>query len=67
MNLPELITDSLEAYERVALSLAQDTSSLERLRRRIAAGRETAFENSHERLAPRWAALLEGFAERADG
>jgi glycosyltransferase involved in cell wall biosynthesis len=31
------------------------------------AGRETAFENSHERLAPRWAALLEGFAERADG
>lgn len=32
-----------------------------------AAGRETALENSHERLAPRWAALLEGFAERADG
>ena len=32
-----------------------------------AAGRETAVENSHERLAPRWAALLEGFAERADG
>ena len=32
-----------------------------------AAGRETASENSHERLAPRWAALLEGFAERADG
>jgi glycosyltransferase involved in cell wall biosynthesis len=32
-----------------------------------AAGRVTALENSHERLAPRWAALLEGFAERADG
>ena len=31
------------------------------------AGRETAFENSHESLAPRWAALLEGFAERVDG
>ncbi len=42
MDLNELITDSLEAYERLALSLAQDRSSLERLRRRIAAGRETA-------------------------
>jgi glycosyltransferase involved in cell wall biosynthesis len=28
------------------------------------AGRTTAEENSHERLAPRWAALLDGFAER---
>jgi len=28
------------------------------------AGRSTAEENSHERLAPRWAALLDGFAER---
>ncbi len=41
MDLPELITESLEAYERVALSLAQDTSGLERLRLKIAAGRET--------------------------
>jgi glycosyltransferase involved in cell wall biosynthesis len=31
------------------------------------AGRETAAETSHERLAARWAGLLQGFAERADG
>lgn len=31
------------------------------------AGRETAAENAHERLARRWEALLEGFAERGDG
>jgi glycosyltransferase involved in cell wall biosynthesis len=32
-----------------------------------AAGRRTATENSHERLAPRWEALLDGFAERPYG
>ena len=31
------------------------------------AGRETAAENAHDRLAGRWEALLEGFAERGDG
>jgi glycosyltransferase involved in cell wall biosynthesis len=31
------------------------------------AGRRTAEETSHRALAPRWEALLEGFAERADG
>ena len=30
-----------------------------------AAGRRTAEETSHERLVPRWAALLEGFVERS--
>ena len=32
-----------------------------------AAGRVTASENSHERLTPRWEALLDGFAERPGG
>jgi glycosyltransferase involved in cell wall biosynthesis len=32
-----------------------------------AAGRRTAEETSHRALAPRWEALLEGFAERSDG
>jgi len=32
-----------------------------------AAGRETAVESSHDSLAPRWAALLDGLAERGDG
>jgi glycosyltransferase involved in cell wall biosynthesis len=32
-----------------------------------AAGRVTAEENSHVALAPRWRALLEGFAERPGG
>jgi glycosyltransferase involved in cell wall biosynthesis len=31
------------------------------------AGRETAAENAHERLAVRWEALLDGFAERGGG
>jgi glycosyltransferase involved in cell wall biosynthesis len=31
------------------------------------AGRETASGNSHERLAARWASLLDGFAERSHG
>ena len=31
------------------------------------AGRETAAENAHERLAGRWEALLDGFAERGGG
>ncbi len=30
-------------------------------------GRSTAAATSHDALAPRWAALLDGFAERADG
>ena len=32
-----------------------------------AAARRTAEENSHAALAPRWEALLDGFAERVDG
>ena len=31
------------------------------------AARRTAEETSHAALAPRWEALLDGFAERADG
>ena len=38
-----------------------DAGLRERLRE---AGRLTAAENSYARLAPRWEALLEGFAER---
>lgn len=42
MDLHELITGDLEAYEQVALSLAQDKNSLDRLRQKIAIGRETS-------------------------
>ncbi|HET9289202.1 MAG TPA: glycosyltransferase family 4 protein [Gaiella sp.] len=41
-----------------------DAGLVARLR---AAARETAVETSHERLAPRWESLLDGFAERSDG
>ncbi len=41
-----------------------DTTLVARFRE---AGRRTAEENSHRALAPRWSALLDGFAERADG
>ena len=41
-----------------------DPSLVARLRD---AGRRTAEATSHEALAPRWEALLDGFAERIDG
>lgn len=41
LGLPELVTDSLEAYEAMALELARDRSLLRSLRTRIAANRAT--------------------------
>jgi glycosyltransferase involved in cell wall biosynthesis len=71
---PDLVADGVngilcevEDAHALAAGLVRihgDSALVARLR---AAGRATAAENSHERLAPRWAALLEGFAERADG
>jgi hypothetical protein len=46
------------------LQLERDPALAARFRR---AGRVTAEENSHASLAPRWRALLEGFAERPGG
>ena len=42
MDLDELIADSLPAYRDLALSLARDSASLTRLRRRLADARKTA-------------------------
>jgi glycosyltransferase involved in cell wall biosynthesis len=71
---PDLVVDGengilvdVEAAEGLAQGLARihgDVSLVAGLR---SAGRETAVETSHERLAPRWKALLEGFVERSDG
>jgi glycosyltransferase involved in cell wall biosynthesis len=71
---PDLVVDGengilvdVEAADGLAQGLARihgDAAFAAGLR---AAGRETAVENSHERLAPRWEALLDGFAEREDG
>lgn len=41
VGLPELITDSLEAYEETALRLARDPEALSALRARLAANRRT--------------------------
>jgi predicted O-linked N-acetylglucosamine transferase (SPINDLY family) len=41
-GLPELITDSLDQYQQIALSLATDAPRLQALRARLAAARETA-------------------------
>jgi len=41
LNLPELITDSDEAYEAVALRLANDSGTLEKLHNKLAAARAT--------------------------
>lgn len=42
MGLEELITDSLEAYERTALTLAQDKDRLAAIKRKILENRETS-------------------------
>ena len=42
MNLPELIAESLDDYERIALALTEDRSRLETIRGKIAAGRKTS-------------------------
>jgi glycosyltransferase involved in cell wall biosynthesis len=53
--------DDAEALAAAIARVRNDAAAVERMR---AAARRTAEENSHERLAPRWEALLEGFAER---
>jgi glycosyltransferase involved in cell wall biosynthesis len=68
---PDLVADGVngilvdvEDASALAAGLARvhaDPGLVARLRE---AGRTTAVENSHERLAPRWATLLDGFAER---
>src|SRR3954468_5381357 len=42
VGLPELVVDSLEAYEALALDLARDCGRLEGLRQRLAGHRATA-------------------------
>ena len=71
---PDLVDDGVngilvdvEDAEALAGGLARihdDPALVARLRE---VGRTTAEENSHGRLAPRWAALLDGFAERSGG
>lgn len=56
--------DDAEALAAGLVRVHRDRSLAEAL---AAAGRETAAENTHDRLAARWEALLEGFAERGDG
>ena len=71
---PDLVADGengilvdVEDAEAIAAGLVRihrDTELATTLR---GAGRRTAAENSHERLAGRWEALLDGFAERPSG
>ena len=42
MGLPELITENLDAYESLALALAQDAGRLTALRTKLATARDTA-------------------------
>jgi predicted O-linked N-acetylglucosamine transferase (SPINDLY family) len=41
-NLPDLVTDSLDAYEALALRLATERSYLEDVRARLAEARDSA-------------------------
>jgi predicted O-linked N-acetylglucosamine transferase (SPINDLY family) len=55
IGLPDLVTQSLDEYERTALALARDPQRLDRLRERLGRARETAplFD------LPRFASALE--------
>jgi predicted O-linked N-acetylglucosamine transferase (SPINDLY family) len=49
VGLPELVTESLPAYEALAMQLSRDRSTLASLKERLAAGRDTAplFDTQH--------------------
>ena len=64
-GLPELVTTSLDDYERLAISLARDPVALGELRARLESGRTTArlfdapqcardLEEVFERMVERW-------------
>jgi predicted O-linked N-acetylglucosamine transferase (SPINDLY family) len=75
IGLPELVTGSLEAYEELAVALANDPDRLDRVRRQLAQNRTTAplfdtarstrhLETAYARIAARSRANLppESFA-----
>ena len=71
---PDLVVDGdngnlvdVEDAEAIAAGLVRIHRDPELTTKLRAAGRITATENSHGRLAPRWEALLDGFAERPGG
>jgi len=71
---PDLVVDGVngilvevEDVQGLAAGLARAHGDGDLVQRLRAAGRETAIANSHASLAPRWAALLDGFAEHAHG
>ncbi len=71
---PDLVVDGengilvdVEDAEAIAAALVRIHRDSELATTLRAAGRLTASENSHERLALRWEALLDGFAERPGG
>ena len=71
---PDLVADGgngllvdVEDVDGLAEGLRRVHDDAELAARLREAGRRTAEETSHGALAPRWEALLDGFAERADG
>ncbi len=67
MNMPELVTDSLEAYEALILSLAADPARLAEVRRKLEAQRGTAalFDTDRYRrnLEAAFAAMWDRFQQ----
>ena len=68
---PDLVVNGENGYlvdvedaEGLAVALLRVRDETGAVGARRTAGRRTAEENSHQRLAPRWEALLDGFAER---
>jgi predicted O-linked N-acetylglucosamine transferase (SPINDLY family) len=64
-GLPELITETAEDYERLALALAHDPGRLKALRERLAANRATAPLFDTKRLAHDLEALYAGMLAAA--
>ncbi len=71
---PDLVVDGenglladVEDADALAAALGRVRADPSLVARTREAGRRTAEETSHEALAPRWEALLDGFAERVDG
>ena len=63
IGLPELVTDSLGAYEERALALAHDPGFLAQLRERLAASRRTAALFDMARFTKSLEAALVSIAE----
>jgi predicted O-linked N-acetylglucosamine transferase (SPINDLY family) len=63
-GLPDLVTDSLQAYEALALKLARDRDTLDSLRKKLALNRDTCALFDTARFTRHFEAALAAMRER---